>query len=84
MHNVRFNCPTTHASPASLHCSTFVSSWQHMMRTHDQLGDNRLRFAVKLGEMSEELLTLSKEVDKNRKQVRPGEAKRSKLACIRR
>ncbi|CEH11907.1 -domain-containing protein [Ceraceosorus bombacis] len=49
---------------------TFVSSWQHMMRTHDQLGENRLRFAVKLGEMSEELATLSKEVDKNRKQAR--------------
>lgn len=40
------------------------------MRTHDHLGENRLRFAAKLSEMSDELNTLSKEVDKNRKQAR--------------
>lgn len=41
-----------------------------MLRTHEVLGENRLRFAAKLGEMSEELSNLSKEVDKNRKQTR--------------
>lgn len=40
------------------------------MRTHESLADNRLRFAAKLSEMSDELMTLSKEVDRNRKQAR--------------
>ncbi len=39
------------------------------MRIHEQMSENRLRFAQRLNEMSEELVTLSKEVDKNRKQV---------------
>lgn len=40
------------------------------MRTHESLADNRLRFAAKLSEMSDELTTLAKEVDRNRKQAR--------------
>ena len=39
------------------------------MKTHETVAENRIRFAHRLNEMSEELLTLSKEVDKNRKQV---------------
>lgn len=34
------------------------------------MAENRMRFAQRLNEMSEELSTLVKEVDKNRKQVR--------------
>lgn len=56
--------------PHSPSFSSFVNSWQSMLRTHEVLGENRLRFAAKLGEMSEELSNLSKEVDKNRKQTR--------------
>ncbi|PWN46533.1 Rho GTPase activation protein [Violaceomyces palustris] len=41
-----------------------------MMRIHETLSDNRLRFAGKLTEMSDELSNLAKEVDKNRKQTR--------------
>lgn len=37
------------------------------MKTHEIIGDSRLRFSQKLTEMSEELSNLSKEVDKNRK-----------------
>lgn len=33
------------------------------------MGDSRLRFAQRLNEMSEELGTLAKEVEKNRKQA---------------
>jgi Rho GTPase-activating protein RGD1 len=40
------------------------------MRIHDAMADSRLRFAQRLNEMSEELSSLVKEVDKNRKQVR--------------
>lgn len=40
------------------------------MKIHESIAENRLRFANRLNEMSEELLNLSKEVDKNRKQVR--------------
>lgn len=41
-----------------------------MLRTHETLGESRLRFASKLQEISEELSTLAKEVDKNRKYAR--------------
>jgi uncharacterized protein Yka (UPF0111/DUF47 family) len=34
------------------------------------MAENRLRFAQRMNEMSEELANLCKEVDKNRKQVR--------------
>jgi hypothetical protein len=40
------------------------------MKIHEIMADNRVRFAQRLNEMSEELATLAKEVDKNRKQVR--------------
>lgn len=39
------------------------------MRVHEMMAENRLRFAQRLNEMSDELATLVKEVDKNRKQV---------------
>jgi len=49
--------------------SSFVSAWQSSMRVHEMMAENRLRFAQRLNEMSEELSTLVKEVEKNRKQV---------------
>jgi hypothetical protein len=39
------------------------------MRIHEVIAENRLRFSQRLNEMSEELASLAKEVDKNRKQV---------------
>jgi len=39
------------------------------MRIHEMMAENRLRFAQRLNEMSDELNNLAKEVDKNRKQV---------------
>lgn len=39
------------------------------MKLHDTMAENRLRFSQRLNEMSEDLSTLVKEVDKNRKQV---------------
>ena len=39
------------------------------MKLHEVMADNRLRFAQRLNEMSDELASLAKEVDKNRKQV---------------
>ena len=39
------------------------------MKIHEIIAENRLRFASRLNEMSEELATLAKEVDKNRKAV---------------
>lgn len=38
-----------------------------MLKSHESLGDNRLKFAAQLSEMSEELTTLGKEVEKHRK-----------------
>ena len=49
---------------------TFVTSWHAVVKTHETIADNRLRFAAKLSEMSDELSNLSKEVDKSRKQAR--------------
>ncbi|CDR88838.1 related to GTPase-activating protein beta-chimerin [Sporisorium scitamineum] len=49
---------------------TFVKSWHSIVKTHETLADNRLRFASKLSEMSDELSNLAKEVDKSRKQAR--------------
>ncbi len=40
------------------------------MRTHEVMAENRIKFALRLNEMSEELANLAKEVDKNRKAVR--------------
>jgi len=39
------------------------------MKIHEIIAENRLRFASRLNEMSEELANLAKEVDKNRKVV---------------
>lgn len=39
------------------------------MKTHETMAENRIRFAQRLNEMSEELNNLSKEVEKTRKQV---------------
>lgn len=52
-------------------CRSFVGSWQATMKIHEVMADNRIRFAQRLNEMSEELANLAKEVDKNRKSVRP-------------
>jgi Rho GTPase-activating protein RGD1 len=53
-----------------VYISSFVKAWQSSMRIHETMAENRLRFANRLNEMSEELLNLSKQVDKNRKSVR--------------
>lgn len=46
---------------------SYVTSWQSLLRTHELLGENRLKFSAQLGEMSDELVQLGKEVEKNRK-----------------
>ncbi|KAI0048722.1 RhoGAP-domain-containing protein [Auriscalpium vulgare] len=46
---------------------SFVAAWQSTMKIHEIMADNRIRFAQRLNEMSEELANLAKEVDKNRK-----------------
>lgn len=49
---------------------TFVNTWQTFMKTHETIGENRIRFGQKLAEISDELVNLAKEVDKNRKYAR--------------
>ncbi|KAI0918050.1 hypothetical protein AcV5_002832 [Taiwanofungus camphoratus] len=49
---------------------TFVAAWQSSLKLHEHMAENRIRFAQRLHEMSEDLATLSKEVDKNRKQTK--------------
>lgn len=46
---------------------SYVQSWLSIVRTHELLGDNRLRLAAQLTDMSDELVVLGKEVEKNRK-----------------
>lgn len=49
---------------------SFVGAWQSSMKIHDVMAENRIRFAQRLNEMSDELASLAKEVDKNRKQTK--------------
>ncbi|KAE8257732.1 hypothetical protein A4X13_0g2159 [Tilletia indica] len=49
---------------------TFVSAWHNVLKTHEQLGESRLRFSNQLSSISDELNTLAKEVDKSRKTAR--------------
>ncbi|TEB29117.1 GTPase activating protein [Coprinellus micaceus] len=49
---------------------SFVDAWMNTMKIHEAMAENRLRFAQRLNEMSEELATIVKEVDKNRKQTK--------------
>lgn len=56
--------------PSDLSSRTFVHAWQSTMKIHEIIGDNRIKFAHRLNEMSEELNALSKEVDKNRKNTK--------------
>ncbi|GAA5933758.1 uncharacterized protein JCM15063_001410 [Sporobolomyces koalae] len=46
---------------------TFVNSYVSLLKSHDLLADNRIKFASQLAEMAEELSTLNKEVDRIRK-----------------
>lgn len=50
-------------------CSTFVDAWHGMMKIHETIAENRIRFSQRLIEMSDDLLILQREVEKNRKQV---------------
>lgn len=47
--------------------SSYVSSWLSLLRTHEVLGDNRLKFSAQLSDMADELAVLGKEVEKSRK-----------------
>ncbi|KAF9244101.1 Rho GTPase activation protein [Melanogaster broomeanus] len=49
---------------------SFVHAWQSSMKLHEVMGENRIKFAQRLNEMSDELASLAKEVDKNRKQTK--------------
>ncbi|POY73436.1 hypothetical protein BMF94_3774 [Rhodotorula taiwanensis] len=57
---------------------SYVSSWLTFLRTHEVVGENRLKFAAQLTEMSDELAVLNKEVDKNRKVAKELAAKLEK------
>ncbi|KAJ3503257.1 hypothetical protein NMY22_g18312 [Coprinellus aureogranulatus] len=41
---------------------TFVDAWMNSMRIHEAMAENRLRFAQRLNEMSEELATITKDL----------------------
>ncbi|GAA5970788.1 hypothetical protein JCM3765_006307 [Sporobolomyces pararoseus] len=46
---------------------TYVNSYLGLLKTHDYLSENRLKFSQQLMEMSEELSSLSRETEKLRK-----------------
>jgi len=48
---------------------SFVGAWQTSLKIHEIMSENRIKFAQRLNEMADDLATLAKEVDKNRKQV---------------
>jgi hypothetical protein len=49
---------------------SFVNAYQASLRLQDALAQNRLRFAQRLSEMSDELVVLAKEGERLRKMVR--------------
>jgi Rho GTPase-activating protein RGD1 len=49
--------------------SSFVNAWQGSMKIHERMAETRIKFAQRLNEMGDELATLVKEVEKNRKSV---------------
>ncbi|KAG8691730.1 hypothetical protein FRC11_011593, partial [Ceratobasidium sp. 423] len=49
---------------------SFVSAWASTMKIHEIMGESRVRFAQRLAEMSDELASLAKEVEKNRKSAK--------------
>jgi len=49
---------------------SFVSAWQSTMKIHEIMSENRIKFAQRLNEMSDDLASLAKEVDKNRKSTK--------------
>lgn len=49
---------------------TFVNAYQSSLRLQEQLAQNRMRFAQRLSDMSEELFSLAREGEKQRKLVR--------------
>lgn len=46
---------------------TFVTSYSAFLRTHEIIGENHLKFASQLNETAEQLLELSREADRQRK-----------------
>ena len=46
---------------------SFVKVFTAVLRTHDILADNRIRMALQLGEMSDQLVGVAREVEKSRK-----------------
>ncbi|KAG8832673.1 hypothetical protein FRC17_000892 [Serendipita sp. 399] len=49
---------------------SFSAAWERAMRLHETIAENRLKLSANLAEMSDELSSLAKEIDKNRKQVK--------------
>lgn len=54
---------------------SFVTAYQASLRTQEQIAQNRLRFASRLLEMSEELNSLAREGEKQRKMHRDNGAR---------
>ena len=49
---------------------SFVSAWTSTMKIHEILGETRVRFAQRLAEMGDELASMAKEVERNRKNAK--------------
>ncbi|CAG7851569.1 SubName: Full=Uncharacterized protein {ECO:0000313/EMBL:KIM22841.1} [Serendipita indica DSM 11827] len=49
---------------------TFSAAWDRSMQLHQTIADNRLKLAINLTEMSDQLSSLAKEIDRNRKTIK--------------
>lgn len=56
---------------------TFVNAYHTSLRIQENLAQNRVRFSQRLNEMSDELVALSREGERMRKQV----SRKSGLSC---
>jgi hypothetical protein len=50
--------------------SSYGDSWINLLKLHESIGENRVKFAAAIQEISEDVTTLYKETDRTRKNVR--------------
>lgn len=50
--------------------STFGDVWISILKVHETIGNQRIRFATSITESAEDLLSLSKHIEKDRKKIK--------------
>ncbi|CAG8504023.1 29154_t:CDS:10 [Gigaspora margarita] len=57
---------------------SYGENWLYMLKLHESIGENRVKFAAAIQEISEEITALYKETDKSRKNLKDSSQKHEK------